>query len=563
MGAVFLCSNTCLAQQPNLGVEYAEDLDLAKGDPRIAIVELVRLAITFVGIIAVVYLLYAGFLWMTSAGNEEKVAKAKKTLINAIIGLVVILSAFLIVSFVINKMNAALSGTGGPGPGSEPNSGSWGLGASGNAVIETHYPVRGQTDVPRNTSIAITFRELMKIYGVGGLMNDDDTVSTSSIMIAKRDDFEEPYESDFTATTTDGLTFVFRQSDSSSYLGNSSEPVWYRVVLSNNIIKENGNKAWPIGDGYFWDFQISTIIDITPPRVKSVIPRAGATEPRNVVIQINFNEAIDPASATGEYSNGFGFRNIEVSTGIPILIDGAFYISNEYRTVEFLTTDDCGGATNSCGEPIFCLPALSTILVLAKAAELGTLANGILDMAANSLDGNKNGIAEGPGATPYDENTDTGEGDNYTWSFDTTDTIDISAPVITEYSPDSNETDVNYKELPAATFSKFLMSKSVNKNSISFYSNPADTYDSPYANVFYWFNKENGLSTTTVFVRHDTFTEDTIYAPEFNSGIKDIYQNCYFPSAGSDQSGPICAPDAGAGFPYCCDGALSAVSCEP
>ena len=96
------------AQAPDLGVEYVEPLELADADPREAAVNLVRLLMTFLGIIAVVIILLGGFKWMTAAGNEDKVAEAKKIISAGIIGLVIILSAFLIVNFVITNVSESL-----------------------------------------------------------------------------------------------------------------------------------------------------------------------------------------------------------------------------------------------------------------------------------------------------------------------------------------------------------------------------------------------------------------------------------------------------------------------
>lgn len=47
---------------------------------------------------------------MTSEGNAEKVDKAKKLLTGAIIGLIIILSAFAIVSFILNKLSESIQG---------------------------------------------------------------------------------------------------------------------------------------------------------------------------------------------------------------------------------------------------------------------------------------------------------------------------------------------------------------------------------------------------------------------------------------------------------------------
>jgi len=55
-----------------------------------------------VGIIFFGYLIYGGYIWMTSRGNEEKVKEATNTLINAIIGLIVTLGAYAISYFLIS-----------------------------------------------------------------------------------------------------------------------------------------------------------------------------------------------------------------------------------------------------------------------------------------------------------------------------------------------------------------------------------------------------------------------------------------------------------------------------
>ncbi|MCD6422400.1 hypothetical protein J7L13_03590 [bacterium] len=51
------------------------------------------------GLVAVFYLVYGGYLYITSGGGEQA-ENAKKTILNAIIGLVVILIAFAIVNFL-------------------------------------------------------------------------------------------------------------------------------------------------------------------------------------------------------------------------------------------------------------------------------------------------------------------------------------------------------------------------------------------------------------------------------------------------------------------------------
>lgn len=53
------------------------------------------------GVVLVVLIIYAGFLWMTAGGSEEKIKKAKGILSNSIIGIVIILAAYSITEFVL------------------------------------------------------------------------------------------------------------------------------------------------------------------------------------------------------------------------------------------------------------------------------------------------------------------------------------------------------------------------------------------------------------------------------------------------------------------------------
>ncbi len=65
-------------------------------DPRITAVRIITTALTLVGTLLFILIVYAGFLWMTAGGNEEQVEKAKKFLRNGVIGLVIILASYTI-----------------------------------------------------------------------------------------------------------------------------------------------------------------------------------------------------------------------------------------------------------------------------------------------------------------------------------------------------------------------------------------------------------------------------------------------------------------------------------
>jgi len=70
----------------------------------------IKTLLSFLGVIFVILFIYAGFLWMTAAGNEEKIGTAKKIMISATIGLAIILAAYAITYFVIDQLLEATKG---------------------------------------------------------------------------------------------------------------------------------------------------------------------------------------------------------------------------------------------------------------------------------------------------------------------------------------------------------------------------------------------------------------------------------------------------------------------
>ncbi|MBI3231917.1 MAG: hypothetical protein HYZ51_02460 [Candidatus Doudnabacteria bacterium] len=60
--------------------------------------------LTFAGIIATVFLIIGGYQYITAAGNEEQSEKAKKTIINSILGIVVVVLAITIVTIITNTL---------------------------------------------------------------------------------------------------------------------------------------------------------------------------------------------------------------------------------------------------------------------------------------------------------------------------------------------------------------------------------------------------------------------------------------------------------------------------
>ena len=65
------------------------------------ILDMIFQAIAYV---AVGFIMYGGFMFMTSTGNPDQAAKGRKTLINAIVGLVIAVSAGIIVNLIMRTL---------------------------------------------------------------------------------------------------------------------------------------------------------------------------------------------------------------------------------------------------------------------------------------------------------------------------------------------------------------------------------------------------------------------------------------------------------------------------
>ena len=57
----------------------------------------------FVGVVAVIMIIFGGFKYITSSGEAEKVKGAKNTILYGIIGLIIVALAQIIVKFVLNQ----------------------------------------------------------------------------------------------------------------------------------------------------------------------------------------------------------------------------------------------------------------------------------------------------------------------------------------------------------------------------------------------------------------------------------------------------------------------------
>lgn len=77
---------------------------ITEGSVSTIIGNLARGVLSLAGIIFFILAVYAGMIWMTARGNEERVTKARNTLIASIIGLVILVSSYAITNFIQTRV---------------------------------------------------------------------------------------------------------------------------------------------------------------------------------------------------------------------------------------------------------------------------------------------------------------------------------------------------------------------------------------------------------------------------------------------------------------------------
>ncbi|MFA5126702.1 MAG: hypothetical protein WC465_01705 [Patescibacteria group bacterium] len=473
---------------------------------------IVNIILSFLGALAILIILYGGFIWLTSRGNKDKIDQAKKTIISAVIGLAIIFSSYALVNWIFDKQIAAIFGVdesippGGYGPGS-------GLGGG---VLESHYPARDAIGVPRNTNIYVTFREPMDINFTSNPCADLPdgrrrcNIDNDNVRLHKVSDNIDLEDDQMWVTYDPNNPKIFEfnpfgdGTNPTDYLGSDRDITRYEMVLSG-WQRANGIPAFSLGY-YAWQFTVGTEIDNTPPRVTLIIPEGSTAVPRNTVVQINFSESVNPILASGISTGSGGFSNIYIDrSGDPTHMAGQYLISNQYRTVEFTTGTAC--VQNSCGQDVYCLPAGNFS---------GRVTDNITDMAGNRLDGDNDNVAGG----------------NRDWIFVVNDTLDLAPPVMTAMDSSNSFSLVNNV---TATFDKPLFAGSVNSDSVRFYRNLiGDINYSPYA------------VGNIINIRHDKLETNTSYNINVLSGVKDSHQNCWYPCACVGTGCAACTTGGGA-----------------
>ncbi len=90
-------------QNPSSPLCAPTPVDPIEGEDSI-FVKVAQIIVYITGIASVIMIIIGGFTYVTSQGDPQKTASAKDTILYAIIGLVVAISAQILIGFVINSI---------------------------------------------------------------------------------------------------------------------------------------------------------------------------------------------------------------------------------------------------------------------------------------------------------------------------------------------------------------------------------------------------------------------------------------------------------------------------
>lgn len=108
--ATLMIAGPALAvEEPNITTSLeniSEESGLVTGDLPSFISTIIRWVLGLIGVILVALFVYGGVMYATSAGNEDRVETGKRIMLYAIIGVVIIVAAFLFTDYIVSALFA-------------------------------------------------------------------------------------------------------------------------------------------------------------------------------------------------------------------------------------------------------------------------------------------------------------------------------------------------------------------------------------------------------------------------------------------------------------------------
>lgn len=293
------------AQVQNGLQQVGSTVNLPSTDPIRIATNIINVALSLIAIILVVLLLYAGFLWMTSGGAAEKTATAKKIITNAIIGLVIVLSAWAITRFVIDRLLNATQGNGGAVTSSGGGGGLGGgfTGSGGAAAFQARsiQPV-GKVTI-RNVEVKIVFNKA------------PDPAGAASITVLKSGGSAVPGVVDISgtvATFTPSAVCPAPNADRKCFDPETD----YIVKIAGTLKSVSGQSISCSGFGAICDgaFHSGSVVDTQPPVVSYSFPTDGMSISADSLTRLVANATDDAGVTTVEFFDGSNSLFVDAPT---------------------------------------------------------------------------------------------------------------------------------------------------------------------------------------------------------------------------------------------------------
>ncbi|MCG2686843.1 Ig-like domain-containing protein [Candidatus Parcubacteria bacterium] len=310
----FIFANNFVLAQENFGESQLENINLPRVNLIKSIVKIINYVLGLLGLIAIVIIIYAGFLWMTAGGNANQVDKAKKWLINGLIGLVIIMLSFAITMYVFSVLNKITNDAENgnnivPNPNPIPTPLPENIFKINSITTSCGSPPNYTQDVHLCSAVVVTFNHHLNKESVNSALNNN---------LLKIEDCENNSSCDNTLPVdlnnewaTTNKSIIFR------HVKDFEKNNFYRINIPKTIQDKTGLVLHPsnacgtgtavlpgcadAGAVYRWKFKTGETIDEVAPEIVSAYPVLQDDDnypDRNVnlvpVLQVKFSEAILP-----------------------------------------------------------------------------------------------------------------------------------------------------------------------------------------------------------------------------------------------------------------------------
>lgn len=423
-----------------------EGLNLGSNDPEVIVLNIIAWFLGILVLIAVVLIIYGGWLYMSSAGDEEKVERAKQVLKNAIIGLLIILSAWGLTLWLIGIFSDA-TGTGTDGNGSDgsgclgcsvPTSGSSFYVLSTNpefsetgVLLCTDVTVRMSDNVDQTTVTNDSFFvEIVDGASAGAScsVNTDcaSSLCTDSVCVGNT------LAGDIGFGPGDSTSYFNFIPDASLEIDTTYQATVFGTVdgvLSLDSTDDDVDDRIAMTSSYEWVFTTGSDTDVTPPTVEvggsSPFPADGEVDVcLNTVVNFDFSEAMRISTFNDDTS---------------FILDAADTTLPDWSDPQALTGWSFGGDFDYAqARPATELASNSVYGTRLYGGDASNDFDGALtDSCGNALDGDADGIAEGSTVDNY-EGYDAALGETEDPVMWTTGENSECTPIIESFSPSSD-----------------------------------------------------------------------------------------------------------------------------